>query len=405
MKVPFLDLKRQYITLSEDIEEAVVRVLRSTRYIEGEEVKVLEEKMAKYLDVKNVITCNSGTDAIRIALQSISVGKGDEVITSPFTFYATAEAIAQIGAIPVFADIDKNSFNLDPNKIENKISRKTKAILPVHIFGLPADMYDIIEIAGKYNLSVIEDACQAIGSVYHGQKAGTLGDIGCFSFYPTKNLGGIGDGGMIVTDDDRIAVIAKALKNHGAGQNGALAIEILTGEKTLREMDGNGNSLYDPYKYYNYLIGGNSRLDSIQAAVLAIKLNKLDEYNDRRLKIAKRYKKAFANIPLGVQDINNIDRTTCMHQYAVLVDDKENFIRYMEEKGIGTGEFYPVPLHRQRVFSYLKYKEGDLPIAEDICKKSVCLPVFPELSDEEVDYVAECVISFFESCGTGGCKC
>ncbi|WP_027216540.1 DegT/DnrJ/EryC1/StrS family aminotransferase [Butyrivibrio fibrisolvens] len=398
MKIPFFDLNRQYKEIAEIIEDAAIDVMRSTQYIEGETVKRLEEELAEYLDVKYVITCNSGTDAIRIALQAAGVGYGDEVITTPFTFYATAEAIAQVGAVPVFCDILEKSLNIDVSKIEEKITVKTKAILPVHIFGMPADMDNIIRIATTHNLYVIEDACQAIGAEYKKKKTGTIGDVGCFSFYPTKNLGAFGDGGMITSNDEKIAVCARALKSHGAGKEAALAREYIFGGQCdeLDMVNDSDDPLYDPYKYYNYLIGGNSRLDSIQAAVLLTKLSILNDKNSRRSEIACIYRDGLKNTPVIISQKEDDIHKSCWHQFGILVDDKKAFFKFMTEKGIGIGEFYPVPLHLQKVFRHLGYRKGDLPISEKICDRSVCLPIFPELLDEEVQFIIDTIHEFYK---------
>lgn len=397
MKIPFFDLHRQYKEIIREIEESVSAVMRSGQYIEGPATQELERKLAGYINVKHVITCGNGTDALRIALQAVGVNPGDEVITTAFSFFATAEAIAQIGAIPVFVDINSWDFNVNAGEIRRKITDKTRAVLPVHIFGVPADMQEINEAAQEYGIPVIEDACQAIGAEYHGKRAGTLGKAGCFSFYPTKNLGALGDGGMITTNDDDIADICRALKSHAAGQIGARAFESLYHQKPpeLEEVVMEGDELYDPCKYYNYLVGGNSRLDSMQAAALAVKLKYLDGYNQSRTAIARRYSEKLAGLPLKLPDMEIIDRKPCWHQYAVLCDCKEELIRYLTDCGIGAGNFYPVPLHRQGAFRNLGYEEGTLPVAEDVCKKTVCLPVFPELTGEEQDYVIDSIRRYF----------
>lgn len=399
MRINFFDLNRQYQLIAEEVEQAVVEVMRSGQYIEGAAVKQLEREISSYLRVRNVVTCGNGTDSLEIALKACGIEPGDEVITTAFSFFATAEAIAGIGAVPVFADVDVDNFNINVNEIKRKITEKTKAILIVHIFGMPADMDEIVALGKEYGLPVVEDACQAIGSTYKGRKAGTLGTIGCFSFYPTKNLGGFGDGGMITTDDDKLAEACRAIKAHAAGKLGAKAYEYVFNEQVaeLQDMESmQGEALYDPCKYYNYFIGRNSRLDSIQAAVLQIKLKYLDGFNERRKKIAKNYSERLANTPLKLPAIECKDRESCWHQYAVLAPDKEGFSSYLGNKGIGIGSFYPIPLHLQRAFKELGYKEGSLPVAEEICKHSVCLPIFPELTDEEVAFIIETILEYFE---------
>lgn len=397
MTIPFFDLKRQYEEIADEVENTVIEVMRSTQYIEGMATKELEKKLADYIGVKHAITCGNGTDALQIALRAVGVKEGDEVITTAFSFFATPEAISQIGATPVFADINEKTLNIDCSCIERLITKKTKAILPVHIFGLPVDMDELNEIAERYGIPVVEDACQAIGSLYKGAKAGSLGKVGCFSFYPTKNLGGMGDGGMITTNDDNLAKICRALKAHAAGKIGAEAYSALFGEKVeeLENMKKSDNGLYDPCKYFNYFTGGNSRLDSMQAAVLNVKLKRLDEYNRRREAIAKRYTEGLKGLPIEVPKTEYEDRKSCWHQYAILCDRKNELIEFLDTKQIGSGAFYPVPLHLQKAFEKLSYQEGNLKIAESVCKRSVCLPIFPELTEDEVDYIINSIKEFF----------
>lgn len=397
MRIPFFDLKRQYKAIGEKAEAEVVKVMQSTAYIEGAIVRELEQKLGEYIGCKHVITCGNGTDALRIALQAIGVGQGDEVITSAFSFFATAEAIAQTGAKPVFADIDEKTLNISPSSIGQKLTEKTKAILPVHIFGVPADMDQINAIAAERNIPVIEDACQAIGAAYKGKKAGVLGTLGCFSFYPTKNLGAFGDGGMITTNDGELADVCRSIKAHAAGRLGAKAYSYIFKEELveLQDMDASENGLYDPCKYYNYFIGGNSRLDSIQAAVLNVKLPHLDEWNEKRFSIAQKYIDAFEKLPVTLPLIESADYRSCVHQYAILTDRKEELIAYLADNGVGTGAFYPIPLHLQKAFKQYGYQKGDLPIVEKVCKETVCLPVFPELELNEIEYIIEKIFGFF----------
>jgi len=394
MKVSFLDLKRQYEALGEELEGAVVEIMRRGGYIGGEFVAEFEEQMREYLGVKHVISCANGTDALVLALRACGVGAKDEVITTPFTFFATAEAIASIGAVPVFVDIKESDFNIDPTKIEECICEKTKAILPVHIFGNPCDISAISDIAERHGLRVIDDAAQAIGAEYKGRKIGSYFDVTTFSFYPTKNLGAFGDGGMVTTNSDELAVVLRALKEHGAAQNGAKAREYLYGVKDeFSEVPAPpGDALYNPYKYFNYIVGYNSRLDAIQAAILGIKLKHLDNYNASRERIADKYTEELKGC---VKLVNTeTDIKSCYHQYVIRTDRKEEMGEYLASKGIGTGAFYPVPLHRQKVFEGLGYKEGSLPVAELICSQTVCLPIFPELTGDEVSYVIEQVKAF-----------
>ncbi len=396
MNVPFLDLKTQYKGIKNEVEPKVLDILDNCSFIGGKYVEEFEKNMATYLGVKHVAGCSNGTDALVIGLKACNINPGDEVITSPFTFFATAEAIASVGAIPVFVDIRQDDYNIDPDKIEQAITAKTKAILPVHIFGAPCEMDRIVEVAKKHNLKVIEDDAQAIGSEYKGRKAGTLGDVGCFSFYPTKNLGGAGDGGMVTTNDDDIYTAIKAYKEHGAGENGAKTAELQRGIKESIAINEEATELYNPYKYYNYVIGYNSRLDAIQAAVLSVKLNHLDEYNSKRSKIAKMYMDTLTDkitLPKYSDDIK-----PCWHQFVIQSDYKGELCSYLSKNGVGNGTFYPVPLHRQKAFNKDNSKiSGEaLPVAEKVSSRSVCLPVFPEMTEEQVKYVVNMVNKFYE---------
>lgn len=397
MKVSFFNLERQYRELQPEMEQQVLECLRACAFIEGPAVKTLEASLAEYLDVKYAITCGNGTDALKLALRACRVKPGDEVITSPFTFFASAEAIAAVGAVPVFVDIDPVTLNLNANCIEAAITSKTSAILPIEIFGLPADMDEITNIAKLHGLRVIEDSCQTIGAEYHGKKAGTLGDAGCFSFYPTKNLAAYGDGGMIVTNDDDIATLCRAYKAHGNGKNGAKAANLLglAYDDPETSVQGKSDGLYDPYKYFNYLVGDNSRLDTLQACILQVKLKHLDDYNAKRAENARRYNEGLKDLPLRLPPLALPGIRQCWHQYAILSPEKHALIDYLAAAGIGTGAFYPVPLHLQMAFQPLGYHEGDLPIAETACKQSVCLPIYPELTIEESDYIIQTIRAFY----------
>lgn len=396
MEVRILDLTRQYEIIKDEVEKAVCEQMASGQYIMGAAVANFEKNFADYVGVKHAIAVNSGTDALVISLRSAGVKAGDEVITTPFTFFSTAETIAAVGAVPVFVDVDEKTYNLDPDKIEEKITNKTKAILPVHIFGQTADMDKINDIAKKHNLLVIEDACQAVGAEYKGVKAGALGDFGCFSFFPTKNLGAFGDGGIITTNDDNLAVICRALREHGMAQNGAKARFLLDGVQDELEGTVSPDGLYNPYKYYNYLIAYNSRLDAIQATILNIKLKYLEEFNGNRKKIAEFYNKSLnevqdISIPCVAADVNAV-----WHQYAFRCSHKDEIGMFLASKGVGSAAFYPVPLHLQKAFSYLGYQEGDFPIAETLTKETVCLPIFPELREDELQYVVESIKEFYK---------
>lgn len=395
MEVKILDLTRQYELIRDKIEKAVREQMESGMYIGGKAVSDFEEKFAKYIGVKHAISVNSGTDSLVIALKALGINKGDEVITTPFTFFATAEAIAMVGAVPVFVDVKEDTYNIDPDRIEEKITKKTKAILPVHIFGQPADMRQIGEIAERYKLSVIEDACQAVGSSVYGKKSGSIGDIGCFSFFPTKNMGAFGDGGMITTNDDSTAIICRALKEHGMAQNGAKAKYLLEGKMGNPVDMVSTDALYNPYKYYNYLVAHNSRLDAIQARILSIKLDYLDCSNSSRSRIAAYYNSAFEECCGLITPKVMEDCVPVWHQYAFRCEKKDELGRFLASRGVGSAAFYPVPLHLQKAFTYLGYKKGDFPIAEMLTSQTVCLPIFPELRDEELHYVTRMVMDFF----------
>lgn len=389
MNIPLLNLKRQYTYLKEDIEKVISNILESGAYINGQYTKELENKLAKYLDVKHVIGVANGTDALVIALEALGIKEGDEVITTPFTFFATAEAISVVGAKPVFVDVSLDDFNIDINKIEEAITEKTKAIMPVHIFGTPADMDKINEIAKKYNLYVIEDACQAIGAKYRDKMIGGLGDVACFSFFPTKNLGTYGDGGLITTNSDEIAAICRALKAHGSGVNGEIAFNLLNDIKEEVEEDKCTNdTVYNPKKYYNYLIGHNSRLDEIHAGILSVKLDYLDRWNNQRIENAKYFDENLKGIDLKLMKLDEHNKNV-YHMYIVQSENREELTKKLDKAGIGYGIYYPVPLHLQKVYIDLGYKVGDLPNAEYLSTRTLAIPVDPEMTEEERRYIVE----------------
>lgn len=391
MNIPLIDLKAQYKSISEDLDRVTKEVLSSANYIMGKNVIEFEKEFAEYIGVKHAISVGNGTDALVIALKSLGIGNGDEVITSTFTYFASAEAISAVGATPVFVDVEKETFNIDPNKIEEKITQKTKAIIPVHIFGQSARMDEIKQLAKKYGLKIVEDAAQAVGSKYKGKMIGTFGDAACFSFFPTKNLSCAGDGGMIVTNDDNVAIVAKALRTHGSGENGQKAFNFLNNIKEEVETSKEGDdTVYNPLKYYNYLIGFNSRLDAIQAAILRVKLPHLDKWNARRREIAKIYDEKLedSNVVTPIVDEEN---ETIYHQYVLQCDNRETMITKLKEKGIATGVYYPVPLHLQKVYKDLGYKEGDMPVAEYLSHRTFAIPVYPELTEKEIDYIVESI--------------
>ncbi|WP_066890568.1 DegT/DnrJ/EryC1/StrS family aminotransferase [Clostridium nigeriense] len=387
MNIPLIDLKAQYESLAKELNEATLGILSSANYIMGKTVLDFEKEFANYIGVKHAISVGNGTDALVLALKAMGIGKGDEVITTPFTFFATAEAISSVGATPVFVDVEKETFNIDVTRIEEKITSKTKAIMPVHIFGQSADMDEISEIAKKHNLKVIEDACQAIGGKYKGRKIGALGDVACFSFFPTKNLGCAGDGGMIVTDNDEIATIARALRTHGSGENGQKAYNLLNNiEEEVQSVEGANDTVYNPLKYYNYLIGYNTRLDAIQAAILAVKIKEIDNWNAKRREIVSIYNEALQNNDL-VTPVAKDYNEHVYHMYILQSENREAVIAKLKEAGIATGVYYPVPLHLQKVYKDLGYKEGDMPVSEYLSHRTFAIPVYPELTKEQIDYI------------------
>lgn len=387
MNIPLIDLKAQYDSLGEKLDKVALGVLSSANYIMGKTVTDFEKEFADFVGVKHAISVGNGTDALVLALKSMGIGEGDEVITTPFTFFATAEAISAVGATPVFVDVNKETFNIDVTKIEEKITSKTKAIMPVHIFGQSADMDEINEIAKKHNLYVIEDACQAVGGKYKGRKIGTLGDVACFSFFPTKNLGCAGDGGMIVTNDDKIATIARALRTHGSGENGQKAYNLLNNiEEEVKTAEGANDTVYNPLKYYNYLIGFNTRLDAIQASILSVKLKEIDSWNAKRREIVELYDEALQNSDL-VTPVAKDYNEHVYHMYILQSENREEVLTKLKEAGIATGVYYPVPLHLQKVYKDLGYKEGDMPVSEYLSHRTFAIPVYPELTKEQVEYI------------------
>jgi dTDP-4-amino-4,6-dideoxygalactose transaminase len=364
MNVPFLDLKRQYKDIKKEIDEAVLSVLSNTRFILGPEVKSLEQRVAAYCGAKFAVGVASGTDALLLSLRGCGVEPGDEVITSSFSFFATAGVISRLGAVPIFVDINAETYNIDPDQIEGKISQKTRAIMPVHLFGQCADMDPVMEVAKRHNLKVVEDAAQAIGAEYKGKKAGTLGDFGCFSFFPSKNLGGAGDGGMIVTDDPETAEMIRILRVHGSKP-----------------------------KYYHSTIGYNSRLDTIQAAILGVKLKYLDDWSKRRRKHAEAYDSAFKNLDMITPKAKSFNYHI-YNQYTIAVKKRDELRKYLKDKEIGHDSYYPVPLHLQECYGFLGYQKGDLPVSEDKADEVVSIPVYPELTREEQEHVISTIKEF-----------
>lgn len=366
--IPLIDLRAQYVSLRQEIDHAVRRVLDSGVYVSGPEVKQFEQEMAMLVNVPYALSLANGTDALILALLSLGVGHGDEVITTPYTFFATAEAIARVGATPVFADIDHQTYNLDPEQVEACVTPRTKAIIPVHIFGQPAQMESFQDIAGRHGLSLIEDACQSLGASYKGEQTGGIAPVGCISYFPTKNLGAYGDGGMLLTRDETIYHHAKLLANHGS-----------------------------EHKYYHDIIGYNSRLDELQAAVLRVKLCKLHEWNARRQAIAVQYSEGLK--PLGIRVPHTMANVKHVyHMYVIELADgeqREQLGAYLQSVGVATGRYYPCPLHLQRAFALLGYQAGDLPIAEQAAECTLALPMYPELTREQQQYVIDHVGRFF----------
>ncbi len=363
MKVPLADLKAQYLSIKDEIDDAIQKTVESTQFILGPEVKALEQDIATYLGAKRGIGVASGTDALHLALLACGVGPGDEVITTPFTFIATAETVSRCGATPVFVDIDPKTYNMDATKIEAKINKRTKAILPVHLYGQPADMDTILRLAKKHNLKVIEDCAQAFGAEYKGKKVGALGDAGCLSFFPSKVLGTYGDGGMVVTNDSSVAGRVEILRNHGAKE-----------------------------KYYHLVHGFNSRLDTIQAAVLRAKLGHIEGWVRQRQQKAELYAKLLGRIEGVEAPYAAPYGTHVFNYYTVRLNvgnhERAGLQQHLNSQGIGTAIYYPLSLHLQEVYRSLGYKSGDFPISEKADKEVLSLPIYPELEDAQIEYIA-----------------
>ena len=371
MKVPFLDLSRQYAAIADRIDEAVLRVVRSGRYILGAEVEALEREVAELCGCRFCIGVSSGSDALIAALTALDIGPGDEVITSPYTFFATAGAIVRLGAKPVFVDIDPKSFNIDAEAVEAAVGERSKALLPVHLYGRLADMDRLSEIARRYGIPVVEDAAQAIGSRDEkGRAAGGFGDMGCFSFFPSKNLGAMGDAGMVTTSDEKLAETCRVLRVHGSKP-----------------------------KYHHAVVGGNFRIDALQAAILRVKLPYLEAWHEMRRTNARRYRECFAatrdRIGGRVRLPGEGPGRHIYNQFVIRCERRDELKVYLNERGIGCEIYYPLPLHLQVCFSDLGYGEGDFPQAERAARESLALPIFPELTEEEIRQVVETIISFY----------
>ena len=370
MKVPLLDLTEQNRVLRTEIDAAIARVLDSNAFILGPEVAALEKELAEYCGTKYAIGCASGSDAILLALMAFDIKAGDEVVTTPYSFFATVSSITRLGAKPVFVDIVPDTFNLNADQVEAAVTGDTKAIEPVHLYGQCADMERIREIAAHAGVPVVEDAAQAIGAKENGIRAGGLGNVGCFSFYPSKNLGGMGDGGFVTTNDDQLARKLMALRVHGS-----------------------------EVRYYHKWVGLNSRLDGFQGAVLRVKLPFLDDWTAKRRANADRYRRLFTDAGLTEEVILPTERPGALHiynQFVIRVRGRRNELRtFLEESGIGTDVYYPVPLHLQECFAYLGHREGDFPEAERAARETLALPIFPELRAEQLEYVVEKFVEFF----------
>jgi dTDP-4-amino-4,6-dideoxygalactose transaminase len=368
LNIPLVDLQAQYESIKDEINGAVDRVLRNGQFILGPEVKAFEEEMAAYCGTKYAVGVASGTDALHLALLAIDLKPGDEVITTPFTFIATAEVITHCGATPVFADIDPRTFNLDPSGIERAVTKKTRAILPVHLYGQPADMGSILEIARKHDLKVIEDCAQSLGAEYGDKKVGSLGEAGCFSFFPSKLLGAYGDGGMVATNDASIAEQVRVLRNHG------------------------GHS-----KYLNIIPGFNSRLDELQAAVLRVKLRYLPEWIKKRREKATLYATLLAKVE-GIETPREAPHSLhVFNYYTIRIKNKRDELQqYLSSQGVATAIYYPVSLHLQEVYKGLGYKPGDMEESEKAQQEVLSLPLYPELEDESIRKIVDIIIQFMQ---------
>lgn len=369
MNVPFVDLKEQYSAIRHQLEPALQDVFRDTAFILGKYVARFEQEFAAFCGVRHAIGVNSGTDAITLTLKAMNLGPGDEIITAANTFIATAEAIVHAGCKPIFVDISQDTYNLNPHELEEKITPKTKAIIPVHLYGQPADLEAIMQVARRHNLLVIEDAAQAHGAQYHGRRVGSIGDAACFSFYPSKNLGAYGDGGAIVTNDDSLALKIRHLRDHGSVQ-----------------------------KYQHEMVGYNSRLDALQAVVLSVKLKYLDQWNAMRARNAHLYNELLSEIPGVVTPQVLPDVQHVYHLYVIRLTrgDRNRLQAHLKAHGIETGIHYPQPVHLTKAFAHLGYREGDFPIAERCARAILSLPMYPELRAEQIEHVAQEIQSFLK---------
>jgi dTDP-4-amino-4,6-dideoxygalactose transaminase len=376
-KVPFFDLAVQFKSIENEIRSALDEVFQNQQFIMGPKVQVLEEAMAQYCRTRYAVGVASGSDALLLSLMALGIGTGDEVLLPPFTFFATAGSISRLGATPVFVDIDRETYNMDPSKIEEKITARTKAIIPVHLFGQCADMDPFRKIAQEKNLFIVEDAAQALGAEYkpkvgsEGRRAGQIGDLGCFSFYPTKNLGAFGDAGMVVTDNPGLAEKVRLLRVHGSQP-----------------------------KYFHKAIGINSRLDTIQAAILLVKFKYLEKWTAERQKKAERYQELFENSLSSVKGFKlptvQYQNRHIFHQYVIRVPERDRLKQFLAEEGIGTDIYYPVPLHLQECYSFLKYRRGDLPNSEKASEEVLALPIYPELTEDQQRVVVNRIKTYYK---------
>ena len=385
MKIQLMNVQRQHEIYAAEYEEAALQVLRSGGYIGGENVTKFEEEFAAYNQSKYGISCGNGTDALVLALRALGIGAGDEVITVSFTFFAPAESIAAVGATPVFIDVLPDTYCMNPALIEAAITERTKAVLPVHIYGNSADIEAIAKICKKHGLYLVTDCAQSAGSRYKGTRKNALGDVACFSFFPTKNLGCAGDGGMIVTDLEDVARSCRSLKVHGSGKDGLWTLN--------RQYQAVGKSLpqgmpMGESKYYNYLIGYNTRLDALQAAILRKKLAHLEEFICNRRRNAAFYNEALKDTAY-ILPKEGEDNYHSYYIYALKHPQAQEIMEKLKAAGVACGTYYPIPLHLQGAFAQLGYKKGDLPVTEDLCKTTFAIPVFPELYDEERQYIIE----------------
>ncbi|NLW18359.1 MAG: DegT/DnrJ/EryC1/StrS family aminotransferase [Candidatus Cloacimonetes bacterium] len=367
MKIPMLDLHAQYETLLPQIRAAMDKVMSEHNYIMGHQVKEFEDKMASYLDVKHAIGCASGTDALVLAIKALEFGPDDEVITTPFTFFATVSSIWRNGAKPRFVDIDPKTFNLDPDQIEAAINSKTKAIMPVHLFGQCCDMTRIMEIANKHGLKVIEDNAQGIGSTWDGKMSCSFGDIGTLSFFPSKNLGAMGDGGMCLTNDDKLAARLRQLRVHGEGP-----------------------------KYYHKCVGLNSRLDTIQAAILDVKLDHMAAWSEGRRKNADFYNRHLAEVSQVKTPYIAPQAESIYNQYTLICEDRDGLLKHLKSKDIGCAVYYPLPLHLQECFTELGYQRGEMPVSEEMAEKVLSIPIYPDLTEEQKLYVVAAIKEYYQ---------